>query len=190
MLSNVAWSCARLALRPSDLLDAIATESTARLDTFDPQAVALICWSFAKLGHRPPTGFLQAAESHMKTNFAEYSSQGIALVLFGLAMQGYTSEDLLDSVAHEIEICGLQFSPHDLAVVIAAFAMMKGRNSKAVVSLVLQQVLDNVAKFEQSPGLLCSIMWSIAQLRMSSAKCVSPFTITNLIYCLAFGIHA
>jgi hypothetical protein len=169
-LSNATWVCARLGLNPSELLDAIAVESASRLETFSTQGVALLAWAFAKLGHRPPAAFLRAAEAHMKDNFGEYSSQGIALVLFGLAMQGYRSQSLLKAVSREIEACGLQFSPHDLATVMCAFAMMEHRASKTI-QVVQQQCVDCLGDFEAQPQLLCSIMWATAQLRMSTSKC-------------------
>ena len=94
----------------------------------------------------------------MQENFKEYSSQGIALVLFGLAMQGYKSNVLNKCVSREIETCGLQFSPHDLAVVMAAFAMINYKRAQTI-SVVLAQCESLLPEFESQPQLLCSIMW-------------------------------
>jgi hypothetical protein len=171
-LANTAWACARLGVHTGDLLDAIATESASRLDTFTTQGVSNLCWAFAKLGHRPPGRFLNAADAHIQANFNKYSSQGVSLVLFGLAMQGHRSPILLDLVSREIESCGLQFSPHDLAAAMAAFAMMK-YNNKRTIACVLQQCIDNLKQFESEPQLLCSIMWAVAQLRLRDSVCAS-----------------
>jgi hypothetical protein len=65
-LAHIAWTSARLGVRPSTLLDAVATESASRMSEFTTQNVAILCWSFAKLGHKPPNTFLKAAEEHMK----------------------------------------------------------------------------------------------------------------------------
>ena len=65
-LAHVAWTSARLGVRPSTLLDAVATESASRIDEFNTQNVAILCWSFAKLGHKPPHAFLEAADLHMQ----------------------------------------------------------------------------------------------------------------------------
>jgi hypothetical protein len=107
----------------------------------------------------------------MQAHFREYSSQGIALVLFGLAMQGYKSEVLNSFVSHEIETCGLQFSPHDLTVVMASFAMIEYKRPQTI-SVVLNQCEMLLHEFETQPQLLTSIMWAVARLRVNTAKCV------------------
>lgn len=98
--------------------------------------------------------------------------QGISLVLYGLSMQRYRTPRLLDKVAAEIEHCGLQFSPHDLTAVMAAFAM-SGFKDVATIERVMAQALNENARFAEAPQLLCSMLWAIAQLRVPSEKCAS-----------------
>lgn len=49
-LSDISWSCARLAVWHTPLLDAIASQARARLSQFDPQGRVNTVWAFAKLG--------------------------------------------------------------------------------------------------------------------------------------------
>lgn len=169
-LSNVVWACAQLGMRPKALLDAVASEAAQRIDAFEGQSVALICWALAKLGHRPPAVFLDAADRHMQQNFAAFSSQGISLVLYGLAMQNRHSPVLLEFVSREIEACTLQFSPRDLVTVIVSFAMMRYERD-STIAVVLQQVRTSLADFKTQPALLCSIMWAVAKLKPTGGRC-------------------
>ena len=172
-LANVVWACAQLGMRPKTLLDAIAAEAASRIDGFDGHAVSNICWALAKLGHRPPAAFLDAADRFMQANFATFSSQGISLVLYGLAMQNRHSPVLLDFVSREIEACTLQFSPQDLVTVIVAFAMMRYERA-STIAVVLQQVRTGLDTFEGQPALLCSILWAVARLKPSGGRCDAP----------------
>jgi hypothetical protein len=175
-LSNITWACARLSICPSDLLTAIALECAPRLALFESQSVAIICWSFAKLEHKPPDSFLEAADKHIQCNFQQYSSQGIALVLFGLAMQRRCSPVLLEFVSQEIEACGMQFSPMGLVLVITTFAVTGFKRQRAV-KIIMQQVLTHLPKFEKQPQLLCSILWAVARLQPLEGRCAFPFVV-------------
>jgi hypothetical protein len=148
-------------------------ECAPRLEKFESQSVAILCWSFAKLEHAPPDVFLEAADKHIQRHIQEYSSQGIALVIFGLAMQGHCSPVLLEFVSREIEACGMQFSPMGLVLVITAFAM-RGFNRQRTIKIIMEQVLAHIPKFERQPQLLCSIIWAVARLQPLEGRCALP----------------
>ena len=107
-LSNLAWVCGRLGIRPSSLLDAVCNDSATRIDEFSPPDIARMLWASAKLNHKPPQQFLEAAEDHIVRNFSSFGSQAVAMVLYGFAMQGHRSVRLFSRAADEVCKCSLQ----------------------------------------------------------------------------------
>jgi hypothetical protein len=48
-LSDIAWSCARMAFLHPSLREALSAEARKRIAEFDPQGIVNIVWSYAKL---------------------------------------------------------------------------------------------------------------------------------------------
>lgn len=88
-LTNIAWAFAKLILYPAPLLDAIASESRAKLSemsagTMPPQALAMPLWAFARLKfrHMPCINALSAAAIN---RIGDFSSSTLTNMAWSLA---------------------------------------------------------------------------------------------------------
>ncbi|KAL7545453.1 hypothetical protein ACHAWF_008797, partial [Thalassiosira exigua] len=181
-LSNLAYANAIAGTVPrledgTTLLDHVAKRSSPILNTFIPQGLANMVWSYEKLGASNPALFVKVAKEIVaRDDLGTFKPQNLSNILWAYSKAGVRISKLYDKVAnYAIGLDNLgEFQPQHFSNIVWAFAKAKKPNSS-----LFQKVGDHIVEFNNlnsfRPQEISNLVWAFAKAEESHEMLFEKF---------------
>lgn len=167
-ITNIAWSCAKLALSDGPLLNAIAGQSIRRCGELIPQGLSMTAWAFATLGKRDAP-LLDAIAARALPTISEFDAQSLANTSWAFATLQVKDFPLLDAMSAGSIPQIAEFSSQALANSAWSFATL-GVRDEPLLHAIATAARGRIGEF--TPQGLANLSWAFATLACGDERCL------------------
>eukprot|EP01025_Chloroclados_australasicus_P059390 TRINITY_DN7505_c0_g3_i1.p1 TRINITY_DN7505_c0_g3~~TRINITY_DN7505_c0_g3_i1.p1 ORF type:complete len:833 (+),score=60.61 TRINITY_DN7505_c0_g3_i1:359-2500(+) len=178
-VSNTLWAMVTLRNGKTQLLNALIQQAQKVADQFTAQGCGIVMFSIGSLKAKAPREFLKRICEISQSKMSEFTSQGIALLLWGMCVERYFDNQLLSLAADQIKQQKVQINAEDLNTLTAAFAQFNLRDQEVWATLEKQARIYFYNQ-KYSVEVISGLLWSFGAVQYVPQELLEDGLIANL----------
>lgn len=158
-LANAAWAFGKLKYVPSHSLPGLIAEAAVqKIESFSPQNLSNLLWSFVYMHYRNDL-LLKKASEQVRGKVNLFKPQELANIIWAFASLDFYDSELMNAMAcQSVEIVG-QFKEQELSNIIWAFGKLK-HYDRELFNHLLTEAVQKLPHF--LPQGISNMAWSLA----------------------------
>lgn len=160
-LSMLSYSCAKLDLEDTELLESLAATGVRRARDFGIMDIAKMCWGLAKMGVQQ-VSFWRAMEAEVLVQKHQGREHDLSMIVWSFATAGHGCEDLFGLLAQSMDSMP-HLCPQSLSNLVWAYGTMRFSDA-VVVSKICHRSLAVIHDFGEFD--VANLSWALAQLNL------------------------